>query len=128
MGAEGHPERPDTLRLRHELTVPAAYDRTLGPQGETTLAITTDVRLSPHRAVALDIRYTNTAKDGRLRAVLPTGATTRTALADGHFRLAARTKPHLRTPESDPERYDGYPGELDYPTHHQGDFVDGGRQ
>ena len=122
-GAGWHPERPDTLRLHHELTVPASYDREKGPQGETTLAITTDVRLSPHRAVALDIRYTNTAKDGRLRAVLPTGVTTRTALADAPFRLAERTKPHLRTPESDPERYAGYPGELDYPTHHQGDFV-----
>jgi mannosylglycerate hydrolase len=121
--AAWHPERPDTLRLRHDLTVPAAYDREEGPQGTTTLAITTDVRLSPHRAVALAIRYTNTAEDGRLRAVLPTGATTRTALTDAPFRLAERTKPPLRTPESAPERYAGYPGELDYPTHHQGDFV-----
>jgi mannosylglycerate hydrolase len=122
-GATWHPERPDTLRLHHELTVPASYDREGGPQGQTTLAITTDVRLSPHHAVALDVRYTNTAKDGRLRAVLPTGITTRTACADGHFRWVERTKPHLRTPESDPKRYKGYPGELDYPTHHQGDFV-----
>jgi mannosylglycerate hydrolase len=122
-GAEWHPEHPDTLRLRHELTVPASYDCAPGPQGETTLDITTDVRLSPHHAITLDSRYTNTATDGRLRAVLPTGITTRTAVADGHFRLAERTKPPLRTPESDPERYNAYPGELDYPTHHQGDFA-----
>lgn len=121
--AAWHPECPDTLQLFHRLTVPAAYDREAGPQGEATLAITTDVRLGPHRAVAFRVQYDNTAKDGRLRAVLPLGFSTRTALADGHFRLAARTKPHLRTPESHPERYDAYPGELDYPTHHQGDFV-----
>ena len=53
----------------------------------------------------------------------PLGFATRHSLADGHFRLAERTKPHLRTPESDPDRYCAYPGELDYPTHHQGDFA-----
>jgi mannosylglycerate hydrolase len=121
--ASAHPTRPDALRLRHRLTVPAAYDRDEGPTGETTLALTTDVALTPHRAVSLDVQYENTARDGRLRAVVPTGAATRTAQADGHFRLAERTKPEPLTPEDAPERHRGYPGELPYPTQHQGDFV-----
>ncbi len=62
-------------------------------------------------------------ENARIRAVLPLGFTTKESLADGHFRLVSREKPQLRTPESDPERYQTYPGELDYPTHHQGDFV-----
>jgi mannosylglycerate hydrolase len=123
VGAEAHPHRPDALRLRHRLAVPAAYDRDDGPVGETTLELTTDVWLPPNRSVALDVQYENTARDGRLRAVLPTGTTARTAQADGHFRLAGRTKPAVLTPEDAPERYGGYPGELPYPTQHQGDFV-----
>jgi mannosylglycerate hydrolase len=55
--------------------------------------------------------------------VFPTGTSTRTALADGHFRLAEREKPEPVRPEDAPERYEGYPGELTYPTQHQGDFV-----
>ena len=123
MDARWYPERPDTLRVRHHLRVPAAYDREGGPQGSERLTITTDVRLNPHRSVTLMVRYVNTAKDGRLRIVVPAGCATRTALVDGHFRFAERTKPHLRTPETNRARYEGYPGELDYPTHHQGDFV-----
>jgi mannosylglycerate hydrolase len=103
--------------------VPAGYDRDEGPVGETTLEITTDVWLNPHRSVSVDVQYENTARNGRLRAVLPTGTATRTALADGHFRLAERTKPELLAPEDAPERHSGYPGELTYPTQHQGDFV-----
>jgi mannosylglycerate hydrolase len=121
--ASPHPRRPDALRLRHKLTVPAGYDRDDGPAGETTLDITTDVGLNPHRSVSIDVQYENTARNGRLRAVLPTGTTTRTALADGHFRLAERTKPEGLVPEDAPERHSGYPGELPYPTQHQGDFV-----
>ena len=118
-----HPHRPEALRLRHRLTVPAAYDRDDGPVGETTLDLTTDVWLDTHRSVSLSVQYENTARNGRLRAVFPTGTSTRTAQADGHFRLAERAKPTVLTPEEAPGRYGGYPGELDYPTQHQGDFV-----
>ncbi|MFB6230148.1 MAG: glycosyl hydrolase-related protein, partial [Salinibacter sp.] len=93
------------------------------PTGATALDVTTDVWLTPHRSVGLHVQYENTARNGRLRAVLPTGTTTRTAQADGHFRLAERTKPEVLTPEDAPERHSGYPGELSYPTQHQGDFV-----
>jgi mannosylglycerate hydrolase len=122
--AEPHPHRSGALRLRHKLTVPAAYDRDAEqPEGETTLELTTDVWLNPHRSVSLNVQYENTARNGRLRAVFPTGTATRTAQADGHFRLAERTKPEPLTPEDAPERHSGYPGELPYPTQHQGDFV-----
>ena len=123
VNATTHPTRPDVLRLHHRLTVPAAYDRDDGPADNTILDLTTDVWLTPHRSVAVDVQYENTARDGRLRAVFPTGTSTRTAMADGHFRLAERTKPEVLTPEDAPERHSGYPGELPYPTQHQGDFV-----
>lgn len=122
-GCTAHPTKADTLRLHHLLTVPADYDRDDGPQGETTLELTTDVRLGRHRAVEVDVQYENTAKNGRLRAVWPTGTASETAYADAHFRVAERTKPPHQTPDSHPERYGGYPGELQYPTQHQGDFV-----
>jgi len=122
--AAPHPRRNDALRLRHRLAVPEAYDREdETPTGATTLDLTTDVWLTPHRSVGLHVQYENTARNGRLRAVLPTGTTARTAQADGHFRLAGRTKPEQLTPEDAPERHSGYPGELTYPTQHQGDFV-----
>jgi mannosylglycerate hydrolase len=121
--ATPHPTRPNALRLRHTLTVPADYDRNEGPIGSTDLVLTTDLALGPHRALEIEVQYENTAENGRLRAVLPANATTRRALMDGHFRLAERTQPNPQTPESHPERYDAYPGELTYPTHHQGDFT-----
>jgi len=118
-----HPKKTDTLRLTYQLTVPKGYSGEKGIFGETTLNITVDLTLTPHAAVGITIHYENTAENGRLRAVLPLGFSTKQSLADGHFRLVSREKPALRTPESDPERYQTYPGELDYPTHHQGDFV-----
>jgi mannosylglycerate hydrolase len=122
--ARPHPRRDDALRLRHRLAVPEAYDRDAKqPTGAEALDLTTDVWLTPHRSVGLHVQYENTARNGRLRAVLPTGTTTRTAQADGHFRLAERTKPESLPPEDAPERHSGYPGELTYPTQHQGDFV-----
>ncbi len=113
------PDRPDTLRLSHRLQVPASYP----PAAETTLMLTSDLRLNEQRSLSVRVCYRNSARNGRLRAVFSLGFATRDSLADGHFRLAPRTKPDLRTPESDPERYRAYPGELDYPTHHQGDFA-----
>lgn len=118
-----HCDRPDTLCLTHHLTVPESYEPQSGPRGETTLQLQTEISLIPQRAIAVTTTYENTAKNGRLRAVFATGLTTRISHADGHFCIATREKPHLRTPESDPECYRRYPGELDYPTHHQGDFA-----
>ncbi|NBC87412.1 MAG: glycoside hydrolase [Bacteroidetes bacterium] len=124
VSAERAEDRPHTLRLQYRLNVPACYDRDAEqPTGETVLDLTAEVTLTPHQAVGLDIRYENTARDGRLRVVLPTGLHREEVLADGHFALRPRQKPAWITPEDDPERHDGYPGELNYPTQHQGDFV-----
>ncbi len=118
-----HPQKTDTLQLAYQLTLPKSYCREKGCLGETTLEVTVHLTLTPQAAVSITLNYENTAENGRLRAILPLGFSTRTSLADGHFRLVPREKPTLRTPETDPERYQTYPGELDYPTHHQGDFV-----
>lgn len=118
-----HPQNPNTLRLSYQFTVPQGYNRKQGVFGKTTLCLTVDLTLTSHAAVGIKINYENTVENSRIRAVLPLGFLTKQSLADGHFRLVSREKPILRTPESDPQRYQTYPGELDYPTHHQGDFV-----
>lgn len=123
-----HPTEPGMLRATHRLTVPAAYDRAEGPVGQTDLIITSDVEMLPQGLLGIRVAYQNTAESGRLRAVFPTGIPARTALVDAHFRWAEREPRDLVTPEERPKRYKAYPGELTYPTHHQGDFtmVEGG--
>jgi len=118
-----HPHKSDTLQLTYSLTVPKGYSAKTGGFGEDTLTFTVDITLTPHASVGIEINYENTVENTRIRALLPIGFSTNQSLADGHFRLVSRKKPSLRTPESHPQRYQTYPGELDYPTHHQGDFV-----
>ena len=118
-----HPQKSDTLQLIYQLTVPEGYSREKGVYGEVTLNISVNLTLTSQAAVGVEINYDSTVKNARIRAVFPLGFSTEQSLADGHFRLVSREKPTLRTPESDPQRYQTYPGELDYPTHHQGDFV-----
>ena len=112
-----------TVVLRHRLRVPSVYSREHGPGAEVEVPIETTVRLRPGGTAALSVAYENTLRDGRLRLVVPTGSTTDAVWADAAFRLARRERVAApRTPETDPERWAGYPGELDYLTHHQGDF------
>ena len=118
-----HPDDDRALQMTHTLRVPACYNRKQGIGEMTELHIITDVRLGASHGVVCSIRYENTAQDGRLRAVFPAHQATRTAWADGHFRWAKRIQQPLQTPEEHPDRYGGYPGELRYPTHHQGDGV-----
>ena len=118
-----HPQKTDTLQLTYTLIVPKGYDRNKGVYGEVSLNITVDLTLTSHASVGIQINYESTLENSRIRIVFPLGFSTKESLADGHFRLVSREKPILRTPESDPQRYQTYPGELDYPTHHQGDFV-----
>lgn len=113
------PSRKMTLLLHHELEVPAS----LNSRERVLIDISTQVTLEPNGSLSFDTKYENTAKDGRLRIILPTGISSKTAFADGHFRVAQRVAGAIRTPESDPDRYKAYPGELDYPTMHMNDFV-----
>ncbi|PEN14238.1 glycoside hydrolase [Longibacter salinarum] len=124
VSSQHHPDRRETLQLQYALAVPEQYDRDAEqPIGTTTLDLTVDITLTLQQAVGISVRYENTARDGRLRIVLPTGLIRDESLADGHFALRPRKKPPWLTPEDEPERHDGYPGELNYPTQHQGDFV-----
>jgi mannosylglycerate hydrolase len=114
-----HPTLPDTTQLIHTLEVPESRHS----QGKTTIRITTNVSTQHDGSTALDISYTNTAKDGRLRLLLPVGFEAPSAIADGHFRLAERHKPAFQSPETHPDLYTKYPGELNYPTLHMNDFA-----
>jgi mannosylglycerate hydrolase len=114
-----HPSLPDTLQVTHHLEVPTE----LKSEHKTSIRITTLVTVLPNGSVSLDLSYTNTALDGRLRLMLPIGFETNMAIADAHFRLAERQKPAFQSPETDVQRYNTYPGELNYPTLHMNDFA-----
>ena len=120
-GTEALPD--GTLVVRHRLGVPGSYSHAAGAGAPVGIDIETRVRLQPDGTAQLAVSYDNAARDGRLRLVVPTATDATSVLADAAFRLARRERLDApRTPETDPERWAGYPGELDYPTHHQGDF------
>ena len=108
----------DTMLLTHQLTVPESKES----QKTTTIQIITEIALDGDQ-ITCTTGYHNTFKDGRLRIVLPDTGTGYQSWADSSFHLAKREKPELRTPESHPERYEAYPGEMDYPTHYAQDFL-----
>lgn len=114
-----HPIHRDALRLNFSITVPAGLDTS----ERVAIPITCDLRLNAESGVEVRVSYHNTAENGRLRIVMPTFTSSRTAITDAHFRYAERSHRPQRTPESDPERYASYPGELEYPTLHQNDFI-----
>lgn len=107
------------LHLTHRLQVP----RSLNDATLVELLITTVLSLQSNGSVTASIQYQNTLEDARLRVLLPSGVLTDTALADGHFRLAERQLVTYHTPESNPDRYQAYPGELEYRTQHMNDFI-----
>jgi mannosylglycerate hydrolase len=119
VAAAPHPTDPSLIRARYQLTVPESLDS----DTEVTLDLTVDLGLDPTGLVATRVRYRNQARNGRLRAVLPTGFVVDRALAGAHFRLAERERPETISPEDAPERYEAYPGELVYASQHHEDYV-----
>ncbi|MFU8861452.1 MAG: glycosyl hydrolase-related protein [Cyclonatronaceae bacterium] len=114
-----HPVYKDAVRLHFSITVPAGLET----KEHVTIPITCDLRFNAESGLEIRVSYHNTAENGRLRIVLPTGVSNNTAIADAHFRYAKRLQSPISTPESAPERYAAYPGELEYPTLHQNDFI-----
>ena len=76
-----------------------------------------------HDSLHLNLAYRNEAENGRMRLAIPLPTLPESFVADAHFRLAERHCVVSDTPESDPERYTGYPGEFEYPTQHFKDFL-----
>jgi mannosylglycerate hydrolase len=72
---------------------------------------------------SIKLNYTNTLKNGRLRLLIPLEESVDSTIADAHFRLAEHHFKANRTPESDGERWNAYPGELDYGTQFMRDGV-----
>lgn len=114
-----HPTDPACLVAHYALDVPAGLDA-----AETVpLRLTVEARLEPTGGVGFRVRYRNVARNGRLRALLPTGLDADRALAGALWGLAERRRPETLAPEDVPERYAAYPGELPYPTQHHEDLV-----
>jgi mannosylglycerate hydrolase len=99
-----------------KLSIPSSIE----DKTNTELYINADIHLE-NEQILLNLSYTNTIKDGRLRLISKTGFLQDTLITDGHFRLAERTQVQAETPETNSERYEKYPGEFNYQTLHQGD-------
>ena len=108
----------DANALEAEYFLPAIEN---GRNGSDGITIHARIRLEKDW-ISFRTHHQNTLSNGRIRACIPTHIATKTALSDAHFRLAERTCPPLITPEEAPDRYENYPGELNYPTRHQNDF------
>jgi mannosylglycerate hydrolase len=86
------------------------------------IPIVVTIDYSNTNQLGFEINYRNTAKNGRLRVLFPVGFSTSKSVADGHFTFYENEKIQELHPSNDLVRYEPYPGELDYPTHFQGDF------
>ncbi len=91
--------------------------------GSVEMNITGRVQELAQGGQSIDLDYTNNASDGRLRMLIPLGEYIDHTIADAHFRLADHHFGRLRTPETSAERWNGYPGELDYGTEFMRDGV-----
>jgi len=89
----------------------------------TALSIHGHVEPIDSKSESMRIQYTNSLKNGRLRILIPLGEPISSCLADAHFRIATHHFDTVRTPETDPERWNSYPGELDYGTQFMRDGV-----
>jgi mannosylglycerate hydrolase len=110
-------QHSQSLQLRFQLQIPEHYDAHSLSVQSVSIDIHVRASLSASRGVGFSFEYTNTVKDGRLRALFATNTTAKSFVADGHFRLAERENCALA---GEPRR--PYPGEIPYNTHHQGDF------
>ncbi len=110
--------KKSTYLHQHSITVPVK------PASDEQVDIPINVSHSySHGCLHSNIRYRNIAENGRMRVNIPLPASPHEFLADAHFRIATRGIADKQTPESHPERYASYPGELTYPTQHVKDFV-----
>lgn len=113
-----HPDLPDHLRIRLLLVIPPSLD----VDEPVQMPVTMDLGLNEGQGLTLHVRYTNIARNGRLRILMPVGFDAEHTLADGHFRLAEHRRAEEQNPADFADRYKAYPGELTYPTHFQQDF------
>jgi len=105
-------------RLSWTLQLPGA-----GEPGSIELAVQGRVRELSNGGHSIHLAYTNPIKNGRLRLLIPLGEHVDQSITDGHFRLVDHHFGTVRTPESSAERWNGYPGELDYGTEFMRDGV-----
>ena len=113
-----HPSKSDTLVAEILLNAPSS----LSDSSQVGLSINVELTLNTFEDISIKVDYENCLKDGRLRLLLPVGFHTHTTFADAHFRIAEHQKRFEIKKEADPERYESYPGEFNYPTNHQNDF------
>lgn len=116
----GHQTAPDGgLEVRFEIDVPESLDT----DHEITIPILVRLRRESSGGISARIRYRNTARNGRLRAIISSGLDADRIVADGQFLLNEHGRVDVPTPESDPHTWNAYPGEFPYATRHQRSFV-----
>jgi len=107
--------RYSSNQLQWKLTHPR------GDYPDMTVAAT--IEALAETGTALHLSYTNHWPNGRLRLLLPMESGDGAMLADHAFRLAATQAQSTQTPESNPERWNSYPGELGYGVHFMRDGI-----
>jgi mannosylglycerate hydrolase len=105
-------------QLKWVLNVPESRDGRL-----TEIKVSGSVHELIQGGHSIRLDYTNTASDGRMRILIPLGEYVDQSIADSHFRLAYHQFKLARTPETASERWNSYPGELDYGTEFMRDGV-----
>ncbi len=115
--AERSSNGDERLNLRYSLVIPEG----LGEEKTVEIPIHVSLHFKRDEEIALEIEYTNTARDGRLQLHLQTGFTSQTCYSDGHFLLNEHKIKEEQSAKDHVERYQRYPGELEYTTHFQGD-------
>ncbi len=107
-----------TLISTYSLEVPEELES----QDTTTILIKVRIDLSEENQFPIHVSYKNTAKNGRLRILLPVGFKAEKSYADGHFMMHEHAKRAVLEPEESNGKYERYPGELNYTTNFQNDY------
>ena len=108
----------ERLAVTYNLAVPASLES----EEKVTIAISVFFKLRGDGSVAIRVEYENRAENGRLRMILPAMGSAEKSYSENHFYICENGKRKYLKPENNAERYNNYPGELNYTTHYQGDF------
>jgi mannosylglycerate hydrolase len=119
--------RSNVLLLTYELNIPSGLPskETLTKDAAENLSrieLNVQVELDSSKSIKTTIEYDNTARNGRLRALYTIGFETSTSYAESQFKEVRHIMVAEQKSKDHPKRYENYPGELQYTTHHQVDY------
>ena len=115
IGATRESNGSESFRLKYLLKIPVRPESPFPEAAE--IVIDARVKLNVEDGLQFFVEYSNSVKNGRLRALLPVGFVTDSFYVDSQFMMSERRLPE----QFEPLR--PYPGEKAYETFHQGEFA-----